>query len=190
MNEWNQHALLFLRLSLTCVEVFLISLNMLRAICYHCLFNGPPSSVGQFMLLKCPIARLTGSYTSPYWRSGISSTSVRNSVFSRVERSTNEQFIDGIISFAHAPVNMTDFSIGSINCVRHFPQTISLTSERNPRSSIRTSASTCFFRFNLKTKHVDFIHSFACQCHVYYTKYYNATCKAVNKHKLERVLKI
>ena len=43
---------------------------------------------------------------------------------------------------------------------------ISLTSGRNPRSSIRTSASTCFFRFNLKTKHVDFIHSFACQCHV------------------------
>jgi hypothetical protein len=33
------------------------------------------------------IARLIGSYTSPYWRSGISSTSVRNSVFSRVERS-------------------------------------------------------------------------------------------------------
>jgi hypothetical protein len=31
--------------------------------------------------------RLIGSYTSPYWRSGISSTSVRNSVFSRVERS-------------------------------------------------------------------------------------------------------
>jgi hypothetical protein len=30
---------------------------------------------------------LIGSYTSPYWRSGISSTSVRNSVFSRVERS-------------------------------------------------------------------------------------------------------
>ena len=29
----------------------------------------------------------------------------------------------GIISLAHAPVNMTDFSIGSINCVRHFPQT-------------------------------------------------------------------
>jgi hypothetical protein len=50
---------------------------------------------------------------------------------------------------------------------------ISLTSGRNPRSSIRTSASTCFFRLNLKTKHVDFIHSFACQWHVYYTKYYN-----------------
>jgi hypothetical protein len=33
---------------------------------------------------------------------------------------------------------------------------ISLTSGWNPRSSIRTSASTCFFRFNLKTKHVDF----------------------------------
>ena len=28
----------------------------------------------------------------------------------------------GIISLAHAPVNVTDFSIGSINCVRHFPQ--------------------------------------------------------------------
>ena len=57
---------------------------------------------------------------------------------------------------------------------------ISLTSGRNPRSSIRTSARTCFFCFNLKTKHVDFIHSLACQCHVYYTKYYNATCNAVN----------
>ena len=33
---------------------------------------------------------------------------------------TNERFIDGIISFAHAPVNVTDFSIGSINCVRYF----------------------------------------------------------------------
>jgi hypothetical protein len=29
----------------------------------------------------------------------------------------------GIISLAHAPVNVTDFSIGSVNCVRHFPQT-------------------------------------------------------------------
>ena len=29
----------------------------------------------------------------------------------------------GIISLAHAPMNVTDFSIGSINCVRHFPQT-------------------------------------------------------------------
>jgi hypothetical protein len=28
----------------------------------------------------------------------------------------------GIISLAHASVNVTDFSIGSINCVRHFPQ--------------------------------------------------------------------
>jgi hypothetical protein len=32
-------------------------------------------------------------------------------------------FIDGIISFVHTPVNVTNFSIGSINCVRHFPQT-------------------------------------------------------------------
>ena len=31
--------------------------------------------------------RIIDSYTSSYWRSGISSTSVRNSVFSRVERS-------------------------------------------------------------------------------------------------------
>jgi hypothetical protein len=30
----------------------------------------------------------------------------------------------GIISLAHAPLNVTDFSIGSINYVRHFPQTI------------------------------------------------------------------
>ena len=29
---------------------------------------------------------------------------------------TNEQFIDGIISFAHVPVNVTDFSIGSVVC--------------------------------------------------------------------------
>jgi hypothetical protein len=29
----------------------------------------------------------------------------------------------GIISLAHAPVIVTDFSIGSIYCVRHFPQT-------------------------------------------------------------------
>jgi hypothetical protein len=29
----------------------------------------------------------------------------------------------GIISLAHAPMNVTDFSIGSKNCVRHFPQT-------------------------------------------------------------------
>jgi len=36
---------------------------------------------------------------------------------------TNERNIDGIISFAHVQVNVTDFSIGSINCVRHFLQT-------------------------------------------------------------------
>ena len=29
----------------------------------------------------------------------------------------------GIISLAHAPVNVIDFSIGSINCERHFLQT-------------------------------------------------------------------
>ena len=67
---------------------------------------------------------------------------------------------------------------------------ISLASGRNPRPSIRTSASTYFFRFNLKTKHVDFIHSFACQCHVYYTKYDNATWNAVNTHLFKTVLNI
>ena len=67
---------------------------------------------------------------------------------------------------------------------------ISLTNGRNPRSSIRTSASTCFFRFNLKTKHVHFIHSLACQCHVYYTKYYNATCNAVNTHFFKTALNL
>jgi hypothetical protein len=54
----------------------------------------------------------------------------------------------------------------------------------------RTSASTCFFRFNLKTEHVDFIHSFACQCHAYYTKYYNATCNAVNTHLFKTALNL
>ena len=40
------------------------------------------------LILRCKLQdRLIGSYTSPYWRSGISSTSVRNSVFSRVKRS-------------------------------------------------------------------------------------------------------
>jgi hypothetical protein len=29
----------------------------------------------------------------------------------------------GIISLAHAPVNVTDISIGSMHCVRHFPKT-------------------------------------------------------------------
>ena len=67
---------------------------------------------------------------------------------------------------------------------------ISLTSGRNPRSPIGTRVRTCFFRFNLKTKHVDFIHSFACQCHVYYTKYYNVTCNAVNTHLFKTALNI
>ena len=38
-------------------------------------------------LNECLVFRIIGSYTSPFWRSGISSTSVINSVFSRVERS-------------------------------------------------------------------------------------------------------
>ena len=38
-------------------------------------------------VLQTKFGRLIGSYTSLYWRSGISSTCVRNSVFSRVERS-------------------------------------------------------------------------------------------------------
>jgi hypothetical protein len=34
-----------------------------------------------------------------------------------------ESYPFGIISLAHAPMNVTDFSIGSINYVGHFPQT-------------------------------------------------------------------
>ena len=45
-------------------------------------------------------------------------------------------------------------------------------------------------RFNLKTKHVDFIHSFACQCHAYYTQYYNATYNAVNTHLFKTALNL
>jgi hypothetical protein len=37
---------------------------------------------------------------------------------------------------------------------------------------------------------VDFIHSFACQCHVYYTKYYNATYNAVNTHLFKTALNL
>ena len=43
-----------------------------------------------------------------------------NSFFRFVNKRASYPF--GIISLAHAPVNVTDFSIGSINCVRHFPQ--------------------------------------------------------------------
>ena len=40
-------------------------------------------------------------------------------------RVVNERasYLFGIISLAYAPVNVTDFSIDSINCVRPFPQT-------------------------------------------------------------------
>ena len=47
-----------------------------------------------------------------------------------------------------------------------------------------------FLPFQLKKKHADFIHSFACQCHVYYTKYYNATCNAVNRHLFKTALNL
>jgi hypothetical protein len=43
------------------------------------------------------------------------------SFFRFVNKWASYQF--GIISLDHAPMNVTDFSIGSINCVRHFPQT-------------------------------------------------------------------
>jgi hypothetical protein len=89
--------------------------------------------------------RLIGSYTSPYWRSGISSTSVRNSVFSRVERSgTNGK----TLNFSHEWKKSQIFN--------------------------KDECKYLFLPFQLKNK--------ACQCHVYYTKYYNATCNAVNTH--------
>ena len=48
------------------------------------------NSISTFLLISenftSSVVRIIGSYMSPYWTSGISSTSVRNSVFSRVER--------------------------------------------------------------------------------------------------------
>ena len=78
---------------------------------------------------------------SPYWRSGISSTSVRNSVFSRVERSERVE-----------------------------RRWISLTSGRNPRSSIRTSAipvsSVSTFKKNKACRFYSFIRmSMSCLLH-------------------------
>ena len=109
-----------------------------------------------------PITRLIGSYTSPYIED---------------------------LGFLPRVWEIQSFHEWSIaeRVERHW---ISITSGRNPRSSIRTSASTCFFRFNLKTTYVDFIHSFACQCHVYYTKYCNATCNTVNTHLSKTALNL
>jgi hypothetical protein len=67
MNEWNRHALF-------------LSWNWRNRYFHSSLLRIPFWEMSFFK-------RLIGSYTSPYWRSGISSTSVRNSVFSRVERS-------------------------------------------------------------------------------------------------------
>ena len=105
--------------------------------------------------------RLIGSYTSPYWRSGISSTSVRNSVFSREERSGTS---GKTLNFSHEWKKSQIFN--------------------------KDECKDLFLPFQLKTKHVDFIHSFACQCHVYYTKYYNATCNAVNTHLFKTALNL
>jgi hypothetical protein len=55
-----------------------------------------------------------------YYRSIIDYSNM-TSIFRFVNKRASYPF--GIISLAHAPVNETDFSIGSINCVRHFPQT-------------------------------------------------------------------
>ena len=106
--------------------------------------------------------RLIGSYTSPYWRSGISSTSVRNSVFSRVERSGTS---GKTLNFSHEWKKSQIFN--------------------------KDECKYMFLPFQLKNKaYVDFIHSFTCQCHVYYTKYYNATCNAVNTHLFKTALNL
>jgi hypothetical protein len=50
-----------------------------------------------------------------------------------------------------------------------------------------------FLPFQLKNKACrfhSFIHSFACQCDVYYTKYYNATYNAVNTHLFKTALNL
>ena len=105
--------------------------------------------------------RIIGSYTSPYWRSGISPTSLRNSVFSRVERSGTS---GKTLNFSHEWKKSQIFN--------------------------KDECKYLFLRFNIKTKHVDFIHSFVCQCHVYYTKYYNVTCNAVNTHLFKSALNL
>ena len=53
------------------------------------------------------------------------------SFFRFVNKRANYPF--GIISLAHAPVNVTAFSIGSIHCMRHFPQTYTYGSRRMPK---------------------------------------------------------
>jgi hypothetical protein len=68
----------------------------------------------QFML---PMEKSV-TFTIEYW---IIFNSNITSFFRFVNKRANYPF--GIISLAHAPVNVTAFSIGSIHCVRHFPQT-------------------------------------------------------------------
>jgi hypothetical protein len=107
-----------------------------------------------------------------------------------IKTAAHDLVLHGIVNQSNRPsiINGVRFYDCCSNRVER--RWISLMSGRNPRSSIRTSASTCFFRFNLKTKHVDFIHSFAYQCHVYYTKYYNATCNAVNTDLFKTALNL
>jgi hypothetical protein len=62
------------------------------------------------------------------------------SFFSFVDK--RERFIDGIISFPHAQVNVTDFSIGSINCVRPFSANVNI----NYRLPIKVYYHICTLR--------------------------------------------
>ena len=53
---------------------------------WWCIFQMSRIHDDSFLWRSYPPSRLIGSYTSPYWRSGFCSTSVRNSVFAQVER--------------------------------------------------------------------------------------------------------
>jgi hypothetical protein len=84
-----------------------------------------------------------------YYRSIIDYSNM-TSIFRFVNKRASYPF--GIISLAHAPVNLTDFSIGNINCVRHFPQTYIV--NINYRLPIKVYYSICTLRhIRIKINH-------------------------------------
>ena len=70
-------------ISLTTQKILILSFMIMV---FNATFNNI-SFIPWWSVLLVEETRIIGSYTSPYWRSGISSTSVRKSVFARVEGS-------------------------------------------------------------------------------------------------------
>ena len=73
----------------------------------------------------CPpnkVWRLIGSYTSLYWRSGISSTSVRNSVFSLVDRSGRNIVFAPFLIIILLIIIVLPLSVFRQKSVRHISQ--------------------------------------------------------------------